>query len=113
MSDITTRSAVDRLARLRARMRQLEAKEAELVDVLRRSNHDTVAGRRFVATITRSHREMVDRQGRRMRSVAPGRRSSEGRVPIATGEKEERWPTRDAQARAVLGPPLRLRRTAH
>ena len=60
MSEITTRSAVDRLARLRARMRQLEAKEAELVDVLRRSNHDTVAGRRFVATITRSHREVVD-----------------------------------------------------
>src|SRR5690242_12380286 len=60
MSEITTRSAVDRLARLRARMRQLEAKGAELVDVLRRSNHDTVAGRRFVATITRSHREMVD-----------------------------------------------------
>jgi hypothetical protein len=60
MSEITSRSAVDRLARLRARMRQLEAKEAELVDILRRSNHDTVAGRRFVATITRSHREVVD-----------------------------------------------------
>jgi hypothetical protein len=60
MTKITSRRAVDRLARLRARLRELEAQEAELVEVLRRSNHDTIAGRRFVATITRSHREMVD-----------------------------------------------------
>ena len=60
MSETTPRGAVDRLARLRARLRALAAEEARLVDILRRSNHDTVAGRRFVATITRSHREMVD-----------------------------------------------------
>ena len=60
MTEINSRSAVDRLARLRARLRELEAKEAELVEFLRRSNHDTIAGRRFVATITRSHREIVD-----------------------------------------------------
>jgi hypothetical protein len=60
MTEISPRSAVDRLARVRARMKDLEEQEAELVGVLRRSNHDTIAGRRFVATISRSHREVVD-----------------------------------------------------
>jgi hypothetical protein len=62
MTEISPRSAVDRLARVRERMKRLEEQEAELVGVLRRSNHDTVAGRRFVATISRSHREVVDPQ---------------------------------------------------
>lgn len=60
MSETESRRAVDRLARLRARMRTLQDEEAALVEVLRRSNHDTIAGRRFVATISRSHREVLD-----------------------------------------------------
>lgn len=60
MTEINSRTAVDRLARLRARLRELEAKEAELVEILRRSNHETIAGRRYIATLSRSHREIVD-----------------------------------------------------
>jgi hypothetical protein len=60
MNVTTDRGAVDRLARIRARMKNLEMEEAELIEMLRKSNHSTIAGRRYVATLTRAEREVLD-----------------------------------------------------
>jgi hypothetical protein len=60
MNVTTSRGAVDRLARIRARMKDLESQEAELIELLRKSNHATIAGRRYIATLTRAQREVLD-----------------------------------------------------